>query len=788
MLRFNLTMIAVVMTLAAGSANAGGVISAASDGWTVSADAAQNLIVVSHDRLGTVMKDARLNLRTDRGLTQPKDWSVEKKSPRQLSVRTGQPRSAWLFQLESNVLRISSTSADAVLTANVPASTERVAARLMDPDGVPVDWVGTSEVAGSYGGSETHNRSFLPVRNPECMYFALGQVAGSVFHSLFDRKTDTAISFSETTLLQRDSQSPDSLHARIPVPGNTLVRLTPDYYTRTLGLPSYIRFDDSYFSRAPAVWCSWTSYYSEVREEDIVRNADWLAANLKPYGFEYVQLDDGYDRGKSGEHYWIENWDRAKFPHGPQWLTGYIKSKGLRPGLWLVPNAYAGAVKEHPDWYVRDKDGKLILDYHTPALDSTNPQVLDFLKKLFSTLGEWGFEYYKFDGEHAFPKYVPGVDKSRLYDKSVDPIVAYHNRLKLIRDTVGPKTFIEGCPAGTPLNGVGYFSSVFAGHDVYNSWQGMYALFSSINANAFLNHMVIYLMPGEGIEVGPTMTVAEAEKKRCRSVVEVARTREEPMVGFGTTLPEARTLVTYLALTGVVYPVASILPELPQERVRLLKMTLPPMPILPIDLFSRGTDMQWNIFKSTQPDNYVHNYPEVLDLKVNAKSGIYDVVGFTNWRSGTEAREISLADKLGLTAGSPYVAFDFWGQKILGILKDRIQIEIEPHDTRVILIHPLENRPQLVGDSRHVSGAYSILELGWDASGKKLRGTSRTVPGEDYAIWVFVPDGMAASRAQAKGSSAGAVTVSLEQSGNSLKVAFSGEQEALNWEIEFAGK
>jgi len=234
--------------------------------------------------------------------------------------------------------------------------------------------------------------------------------------------------------------------------------------------------------------------------------------------------------------------------------------------------------------------------------------------------------------------------------------------------------------------------------------------------------------------------------------------------------------------------VASILPELPQERVRLLKMTLPPMPILPIDLFSRGTDMQWNIFKSTQPDNYVHNYPEVLDLKVNAKSGIYDVVGFTNWRSGTEAREISLADKLGLTAGSPYVAFDFWGQKILGILKDRIQIEIEPHDTRVILIHPLENRPQLVGDSRHVSGAYSILELGWDASGKKLRGTSRTVPGEDYAIWVFVPDGMAASRAQAKGSGAGAVTVSLEQSGNSLKVAFSGEQEALNWEIEFAGK
>ena len=45
------------------------------------------------------------------------------------------------------------------------------------------------------------------------------------------------------------------------------------------------------------VWDSWSSYYDAVREEDIVRNADWIAANLKSYGYEYVQLDDGYDRG-----------------------------------------------------------------------------------------------------------------------------------------------------------------------------------------------------------------------------------------------------------------------------------------------------------------------------------------------------------------------------------------------------------------------------------------------------------------------------------------------------------
>jgi hypothetical protein len=52
-------------------------------------------------------------------------------------------------------------------------------------------------------------------------------------------------------------------------------------------------------------------------------------------GFQYVQLDDGHDLDETGQHYRIENWDRRKFPHGPQWLTSYIKSKGLLPGSGL---------------------------------------------------------------------------------------------------------------------------------------------------------------------------------------------------------------------------------------------------------------------------------------------------------------------------------------------------------------------------------------------------------------------------------------------------------------------
>jgi hypothetical protein len=251
----------------------------------------------------------------------------------------------------------------------------------------------------------------------------------------------------------------------------------------------------------------------------------------------------------------------------------------------------------------------------------------------------------------------------------------------------------------------------------------------------------------------------------------------------------ARTQVTYTALTGGVYGLSSVTPELPEERVKLLQMSLPTLPILPIDLFSRGTDMELeHIFKHTTEDTYIHNYPEILDVKVNAASGVYDVVGMTNWRGETATRELSFVDKLGLEPGARYVAFDYWGQKLAGVYKDRMQVTIEPHDTRVFLIHPLLGRPQLIGNSRHITGAYSIKEAAWDGSKKRLRGASDTVPGDDYTLWFYVPEGFTVAKARARLPGSGEITVRQEVTGNSLAVSFPGQQEAVNWEVQFSEK
>ena len=218
--RIHLAVIGIaVLAVQAGSAKAGTPVTVSSEGWTVTGDGQQGVIRITYENLGTVLNNVRLNLRGEHGRQQLKGWSVEKVGEKGLSIHTAEPRSVWTIQLGPEALTIFTTTAGGVPTAEAPAAHDRIVARLLDPQGVPVTWVGTDEVKSGNGGSETRNPSFLPRRNPEVVYFARGQLSGSILHSLFDRKTDTRIDFSEKTVMQRNWHDAGLLEVMIPVPG-----------------------------------------------------------------------------------------------------------------------------------------------------------------------------------------------------------------------------------------------------------------------------------------------------------------------------------------------------------------------------------------------------------------------------------------------------------------------------------------------------------------------------------------------------------------------------------------
>jgi hypothetical protein len=146
-----------------------------------------------------------------------------------------------------------------------------------------------------------------------------------------------------------------------------------------------------------------------------------------------------------------------------------------------------------------------------------------------------------------------------------------------------------------------------------------------------------------------------------------------------------------------------------------------------------------------------------------------------------------MVDKLGLESGSQYIAFDFWSQKLLGVFTDQIKIEIEPHDTRVLSIHPVLRRPQLIGNSRHITGAYSISDQEWDGAKNRLSGSSESLPGETYTLWFYVPKGVAVTRLGLVTKGGSAIPARHVLADNLLTVSFQGQPEPVRWELSFSG-
>jgi hypothetical protein len=762
----------------------------ATKGWKITAEPEKSVITIEYEKLGVVIKDLKLHMKNGNEWQRLSDWKVVLQD-QNLSIMTEDPVTEWTFNIRNRVLGIHTSVKEGMVTATAPADKDRFPARMLDYSGKarPVSWRGTDEIGYSYGGNQTVNISFLPEDNPDVLYLSLGQVSSRNMQCLFDRKTDTMIRFLKNIQMEREENVNflklsfllgTSMNIGEISNDVEMMVIYSDYYTQHLKLPVYSPIDEIHFAHPPVMWNSWTNYYSMVTEEEVIKNVDWIYENFNDYGIEYIVIDDGPDRSENGSHYWISNWNTGTFPHGPEWLTEYIHSKGLKAGLWVVPNVYAGALEEHPDWYLRDEDGNYIMVYNTPSLDYTHPGVLNFLTTMFTTLKVWGFEYYKFDGEFALTEYIPDVDKKKIYDPAIPPVNAYRNRLKVIRDAVGNDTFLEGCPGGTPLQGIGYFNSYFNGGDIYNSWLGMYEYFESINANLFLNHVVCYIMPGEGICVSPKIDIETARKINNPEFIRVVSSREKNISSVGTTMNEARTVVTFAGLSGTPYSFADRLPNLPVERISLLKKTLPTLSIIPMDLFSRGGYESWNLFNEFSPESYEHNFPRIIDLKINSVSGNYDVVAATNWTNEVQSRSISFGSKLGLDPERSYLVFDFWNKTFLGLMKDRIDLDIEPHDTRVLNIRQALERPQLLTTDRHISSSYSIEMLEWEPESLIINGRSKNIPDTPYSLFFYLPAGY-----ELLDINADSRTVHQKIEDHLLSITLNGRDNILTWSIRF---
>jgi alpha-galactosidase len=210
---------------------------------------------------------------------------------------------------------------------------------------------------------------------------------------------------------------------------------------------------------APRVWCSWYGLYTSVSED--ILNA--TLAGLAGLPFDVVQIDDGWQQD-------VGDWEpNAKFPGGMDAPAGRIRRAGYTPGLWLAPllvRPTARLFRERPAWLLRDEHGVPVpagYNWNTPtyALDSANPEVLDWLEALLRRAIGWGYTYLKLDFLYAGA--LPGARRD-----GVPREAAYRAALARVRAAIGD-AYLLVCGAPV-LPSLGLADGLRIGPDVAPYW------------------------------------------------------------------------------------------------------------------------------------------------------------------------------------------------------------------------------------------------------------------------------------------------------------------------------
>lgn len=240
-----------------------------------------------------------------------------------------------------------------------------------------------------------------------------------------------------------------------------------DKYFAAMSLPAKKRVDRL------TGYTSWYNYFQKIDENIILRDLKGLSRAHDSVNI--FQIDDGYEPFVGD---WLD-YNGRDFPNGMKTIADAVHREGYLAGIWLAPfNVQRGKsriLKEHPDWLIRNPDGKPQLGCvawgGAYTLDIYNSEVREHLKKVFDTvLNDWGYDMVKLDFLYSQCR-TPRDNKTRgtIMCEAMD----------FLRECVGDK-LILGC--GVPLGpAFGVVDACRISCDVDLSYGGKFYNSMSIN-------------------------------------------------------------------------------------------------------------------------------------------------------------------------------------------------------------------------------------------------------------------------------------------------------------------
>jgi len=210
----------------------------------------------------------------------------------------------------------------------------------------------------------------------------------------------------------------------------------------------------------PMGWNSWDCYGPTVEEHEVKANADYMAENLKQYGWEYIVVDIRWfvENDKAGGYnqsdpiYVIDEYGRyqpavnrfpsAKNGNGFKDLAKYVHGKGLKFGIHIMRGIPKIAVEKKlpilgtegitaDQIYSTELQCQWLKDNYTIVADKPGAQ--EYYSSIFDMYADWGVDFVKVD------------DLSHPYHK--DEIELIRNAI----DQCGRPIVLSTSPGETPI-------------------------------------------------------------------------------------------------------------------------------------------------------------------------------------------------------------------------------------------------------------------------------------------------------------------------------------------------
>jgi hypothetical protein len=619
----------------------------------------------------------------------------------------------------------------------------------------------------------------------------IGQVGRSLLcgvNALYDIGSDSLLSWHGknwrwvTDRLEEDENG--LLTAKLKVelgPAAWFLNFKPHFYRVHFGYKYHEPWVRRFETKPICGWCSWEAYRRNVSQEAVEKTAEFCAKHFKPYGLEYVQLDDGFEKLPMPidpkapiPKAWLEI-DEEKFPQGHPGIVKAIENTGMTPGIWTSVSIYNDDFPKYQSEYlVKDKIGNPLLgDWIKYLIDCTPKTLEKHIKGVYEGLKNFGYKYCKtdvtrhllFDGFH---KAI--VEGTMTNEESEQKYRAY---LETARKALGDDVFWL-LSWGVMTEGVGLVDACRISMDTLPSWSGLRMQIIE-SARWWHTHRIIWQ-------------------------------NDPDHVCMRGKLEWVRSVISLVSLSGQLLMLSDSIDKYDNERLYMIQRCLPVLQTVAGETGELDTDytaFTWTKFHGfgvlNEPPygaedmdeqeardmagwsptiNNDHPLGSLWAFHIDCPAGRWCVLYRT---AVLPLKESTVSfESLGLDKGE-YLAFDFWPQKFLGRFRNKIKLgPLALGSCQVIALRTVKRHPQLISSSRHVSqDAVSVVSQSWKEN--QLILNLKGVPKTCEIYWIHLPKKYSISSVSGEGLTAHTDKILEEPKGKvaAIKVSFENQDAQL---------